>query len=118
MRLSHLFSVAATVLLLPGAVVAEESLESTITPGPDAVQTTAADAPGGDLADDQLGDPEIALGLDESLLSEEISEEVSEAISEEDVVLESLPSSENPDAWVLTTVESAPATVTDSGVVL
>ncbi len=66
MRLSHLFSVALTVLLLPGAVVAEESLDPMNTPDPGAAEASPADliADGEDLAWDQFDDPEFVPGAD------------------------------------------------------
>jgi len=124
MRLSQLFSVVATVLLLPAVAIAEESLEPTTTPGPEAVESAAANAEGDDLgamSGAQSDAPEFVLGLDEPAGSEDAAGSEALAASEEsevDVVLESDTQTAAPEAWVTTTVEIAPARVTASGVVL
>jgi len=112
MRLSHLLSVAATVLLLPGVVFAEDSVDSTNTSGLDTAQVADANPSeeGEDLAWDQFDDPEFAPGSDEP-----------PAAAEGDV-LEPVAEVEVPDEPITTTVAIEPviepAIVTASGVVL
>ena len=58
MRLSHLFSVIVTVLLLPGVAVADESVDPTATSAPDTAEAVveAPVADGDDLAWDRFDD--------------------------------------------------------------
>jgi hypothetical protein len=110
MRLSHLFSVAATVLLLPGVGVAEEPVDPTNTPDAETAQAAAAANPsaeGDDLNWERFDDPEFAPNEGES--------GVADALQAEGTT-ESVASIAEPDGSGTAEVESAPATA--SGVIL
>ncbi|MCP4905544.1 MAG: LysM peptidoglycan-binding domain-containing protein [bacterium] len=111
MRLSHLFSVIVTVLLLPGVAVADESVDPTATSAPDTAEAVveAPVADGDDLAWDRFDDPEFSPTADEPPASRGASSEEGTLVGADATVA----GSEGP-----VTITTGTVRMTDSGVIL